>query len=263
MSTDSWDPGQYERFKAERARPFWDLVALIESAPIARAVDLGCGTGELTAAAAERLGVESMVGIDNSSSMLARAGDWTSDSVRFELGDIGEWSAPGDQDLVLANAALHWVPGHPAVLARWIAALRPGGQIAVQVPANADHPSHVVAAQVAATEPFLTALGSVPPPDPVARNVLAPEEYAVALHDLGADDQHVRLQVYGHRLASSADVVEWVRGTSLTRFTRLLPADLADGFVAAYRERLLAAIGEHTPYFYPFKRILMWARKPA
>ena len=49
MSNDSWDPGQYERFKAERARPFWDLVSLVESASIARAVDLGCGTGQMAA----------------------------------------------------------------------------------------------------------------------------------------------------------------------------------------------------------------------
>lgn len=274
MSTpgrDGWDPHQYRRFAAERAQPFWDLVALIDPTGTAgrgfgRCADLGCGSGELTAAVTDRLDIAEMVGVDSSDAMLATARAEVDDNehrLRFARGDIGQWTSRADHDLVLANASLQWVADHPVVLERWWHAVAPGGQLAVQVPANADHPSHVVAAQVAATEPFLTALGSVPPPDPVARNVLAPEEYAVVLHDLGADDQHVRLQVYGHRLASSADVVEWVRGTSLTRFTRLLPADLADGFVAAYRERLLAAIGEHTPYFYPFKRILMWARKPA
>ena len=260
MSNDSWDPGQYERFKAERARPFWDLVSLVESASIARAVDLGCGTGELTAAAAERLGVESMVGIDNSASMLVRAGDWASDTVRFELGDIGEWSAPGDQDLVLANAALHWVPDHPTVLARWIAALRPGGQIAVQVPANADHPSHLASADVATREPFASAFEGAPPPDPVAANVLPPERYAELLHELGVTDPHVRLQVYPHVLGSTGDVVEWTKGTSLTRFFSVLPAELHEPFVDAYRTELLARVGDRTPYLYTFKRILMWGR---
>src|SRR5258707_590643 len=46
--TAQWDPDQYERFKAERARPFWDLVALVQPCPGGRVVDLGCGTGELT-----------------------------------------------------------------------------------------------------------------------------------------------------------------------------------------------------------------------
>ena len=43
-----WTPEQYERFKDERAQPFWDLVALVEDRPRMRVVDLGCGTGELT-----------------------------------------------------------------------------------------------------------------------------------------------------------------------------------------------------------------------
>ena len=107
-------------------------------------------------------------------------------------------------DLVLANASLHWVPDHAAVLARWAAALAPGGQLAVQVPANADHPSHLVAAEVAATEPFVSAMGGPPPPDPVAVNVLRPEQYATLLYDLGVTPTVVRLQVYGARADSTS-----------------------------------------------------------
>ena len=87
-------------------------------------------------------------------------------------------------------------------------------------------------------------MGGRPPPDPVAANVLAPEQYAILLDHLGAARQHVRLQVYGHRLARSADVVEWVKGTSLTRFTNVLPAELHAEFIAAYTARLLELIGD-------------------
>jgi trans-aconitate 2-methyltransferase len=148
------------------------------------------------------------------------------------------------------------------VVSRWWAALAGGGQLAVQVPANADHPSHRVASEVAASEPFLSALGGSPPPDPVATNVLAPEQYAILLDHLGATRQHVRLQVYGHVLDSSGDVVEWVKGTSLTRFANALPPTLYEAFVDEYRQRLLARLGDRAPYFYPFKRILFWASKP-
>jgi trans-aconitate 2-methyltransferase len=262
---DAWQPQQYGKFAEERSQPFWDLVALIERRPLGRAADLGCGTGELTAAVAEQLGIEDMIGIDSSEAMLTPARALERRGLRFAGGDIGSWSSGGDHDLVdlvLANASLHWVPDHPAVLARWWAAIAPGGQLAVQMPANADHPSHLVAAEVGAAEPFRSALGGTPPPDPVAANVLAPEQYAILLDRLGAARQHVRLQVYPHVLASSADVVEWVKGTSLTRFLSALPAELHEPFVAEYRRRLLAAIGDHAPYFYPFKRILFWASKP-
>lgn len=266
---DGWDPSQYQMFAVERSQPFWDLVSLVQPSGVAgggygRCADLGCGSGELTAAVTDRLNIAEMLGVDSSDAMLAKARADVHDDehrLRFARGDISQWTGRADHDLVIANASLQWVPDHAGVLERWWAALAPGGQLAVQVPANSDHASHVVATQVAATEPFLSAFNSLPPADPVAQNVLAPERYAVLLEHLGAVAQHVRLQVYGHRLASSDDVVEWVRGTSLTRFTRLLSDELGAEFVAAYRARLLEVIGHEAPYFYPFKRILMWARK--
>jgi trans-aconitate 2-methyltransferase len=261
MAAD-WDPVQYERFKDQRAQPFWDLVDLlsIDGQGFGRCADLGCGTGELTAAVADRLRCAEMVGVDNSPNMLAAAQSHRSTTVRFEHGHIAGWTAPGDHDLVLSNAALHWVPDHAAALARWVAALAPGGQLAVQVPANPDHPSHESSVAVAHTEPFLSAMGGEPPPDPVAVNVLRPEQYAELLFELGLAEQHVRLQVYPHVLPSSTHVVEWTKGTSLTRFFARLPDELHEPFVDAYRKALLSRIGEAEPYFFAFKRILMWGR---
>ena len=63
--------------------------------------------------------------------------------------------------------------------------------------------------------------------------------------------------------SSSPDaVVEWVRGTLLTDYELRLPEPLYREFVARYRERLHAALGDQRPYFYPFKRILLWGRRP-
>ncbi len=261
--TDVWDPTQYQRFAEQRSQPFFDLLALVEPAPIGLAVDLGCGTGELTARAADQLGAMRMLGIDDSAAMLDQAAAHAGGSLSFERGDIADWTSAGDHDLVLANAALQWVPRHADVLARWTAALAPGGQLAVQVPTNADHPSHRVAMSVASREPYISAFGGWPPADPVQANVLAPEKYAELLHQLGFARQHVRLQVYGHLLASSRDVVEWVKGTTLTRFKAALTAELYDDFLFDYRSRLLDTIGDRKPYFYPFKRILIWGRRPA
>jgi trans-aconitate 2-methyltransferase len=114
---------------------------------------------------------------------------------------------------------------------------------------------------VAEREPFRAALGPQVPPDPVAANVLRPEEYATVLHELGFAVQHVRLQVYPHLLSSTEDVVEWVRGSSLTRFTAVLPPELHEPFVEEYRRELHDRIGRRAPYLYTFKRILMWARR--
>ncbi len=264
-----WDPDQYGRFATERSQPFWDLIELVDPTTIGRMVDLGCGDGALSVEAATRLGATALVGVDSSPAMLERTADVVPPDgmdVAFERGDLATWTTTSEShrgwDLVLANASLQWVPDHEDVLRRWTDALAPRGQLAVQVPANGTHASHVVANEVGATEPFLHALGGQVPPDPSACNVLAPEEYSQILFDLGYESQQVTLRVYPHVLASSSDVVEWVRGTTLNRFFERLPADLHEPFVEAYRAALLRRIGDVAPYFYPFKRILIVARRP-
>jgi trans-aconitate 2-methyltransferase len=253
-AADTWQPDQYRRFQAERDQPFLDLLSLVDGDGAAGGdlVDLGCGDGRLTALAHQQLGTDSALGIDSSPAMLADAP--TVDGLTFEQGDLASFERAASYDVVLANAALHWVPDHEAVLARWVRSLRPGGQLAVQLPANADHPSHTVLAEVTQE------LGIEAEPDPVAVNVLRPEEYAAVLDELGATEQHVRLQVYAHRLASSAEVVEWVKGTTLTRVRRVTDDAAYEVFLARYAERLLATIGDRAPYTYLFKRILFRAR---
>lgn len=256
---DTWDPAQYERFAAERNAPFFELLALVKPAPGGRAVDLGCGTGALTAELHRHLGARETVGIDSSAAMLARAEPLAGGGLRFGLGDIARFGAERRWDVIFSNAALQWVPGHQALLARFAAALAPGGQLAVQVPANDDHPSHTIAWELAAEPPFREALGGGGRP----LNVRDPDWYALELDRLGFAEQHVRLQVFLHHLPGPADVVEWVKGTLLTWYRRQLGAGLYERFLAAYRERLLARLGDTRPYPYPYKRILFWARMPA
>ena len=254
-----WDPDQYERFRAERARPFWDLVTLLQPCPGGRVVDLGCGTGELTKELHRVLGASETVGIDSSAAMLERAMPLAGAGLRFEEGDIATWE-PAPYDVVFSNAALHWVPDHRSLLARLTRALPVRSQLAVQVPANTDHPSHTVSMEIAGEAPFVDVFAGDPTPDPATR-VLAPEEYADLLDQLAFGEQHVRLQVYVHHLPSSADVVEWVKGTHLTYFRTRLDDELYELFVERYRRRLLGVIGEREPYLYTFKRILFWGRR--
>jgi trans-aconitate 2-methyltransferase len=256
LSTDTWDPRQYERFSDERSAPFFDLLGLVEPCRGGRVVDLGCGTGELTRALHERSGASATLGIDSSEAMLARSKPHAGDGLDFELKDIAEW-VPGEPvDLVFSNAALHWVDDHPALFERLTAAVRPRGQLAVQMPANHDHASHLVAERVAGEEPFRQALGGYIRRSPV----LAPEHYAVLLDRLGYLSQHVRLQVYLHLLSEPEAVVDWVKGTLLTDYKRRLPGALYEDFVARYRELLLAELGEHRPVRFTFKRLLLRGR---
>jgi trans-aconitate 2-methyltransferase len=238
-----------------RSRPSSILLDLVEPSPNGRVVDLGCGTGELTRALHEKTGAAATLGLDSSSAMLERSAAHGGDGLTFELGDIAEWSPSGRFDVVFSNAALHWVDDHEALFARLTAALAPGGQLAVQVPANHDHASHRVAERIAAEEPFRGALGGYVRRSPV----LAPERYAELLHRLGFAAQHVRLQVYLHVLPEPDAVVDWVKGTLLTDYRRRLAESEYDEFVARYREVLVSELPDERPYPFTFKRILLSA----
>lgn len=68
-----WDPTQYARFSDHRSRPFFDLVARIGNRAPRRVVDLGCGSGELTAVLARRWPDAEVLGLDSSPEMIERA----------------------------------------------------------------------------------------------------------------------------------------------------------------------------------------------
>jgi Trans-aconitate methyltransferase len=256
MRRDSWNPDQYERFRQERRQPFLDLLGLIDRKPGLHVIDLGCGTGELTRTLHEELGAAQTVGIDNSESMLSRSDAAVTDGLTFTLQDIeGLLQTRGRYDVIFSNAALHWLPDHPRVFAELTSRLNPGGQLAIQVPANDDHPSHLIARQIAVEDHFYEAMNG----EAGETNVLRPEEYSLLLHRLGFSRQTVRMGVYGHLLPSREAVLDWVRGTVMTRYeSRLSPEDFGR-FIERYRERLFQELEDEKPFFYPFKRILIWA----
>ena len=106
----TWDPAQYERFRNERYQPFNDLVALLKVRPNLRVIDLGCGTGELTARLAELLPNSDVVGIDNSPEMLARATKLSGPRLHFRQQGLED--VDGSWDVIFSNAVFQWIEGH-------------------------------------------------------------------------------------------------------------------------------------------------------
>lgn len=265
---DGWDPALYDTFERERSQPFFDLADLLDHVDFPTLVDLGCGTAKLTRWLHDHVGAADTLGIDSSPAMLAQNLPAPDDGTRFRTAtaDIADDDALDELgvrnvDVIFSNAAFQWVPDHLRVLERVAGRLAAGGQLAVQVPANGHHPSHRLAATVAAEEPFLDAMGGAVPPG-LADVILRPDEYAEALHRWGFAQQSVRLQVYGHVLDGTEDVVTWVRATLLQRYLSKLPEALHEPYVRRFAEAFRDHEGDRRPYFYAFSRILMWGRLP-
>lgn len=254
-----WDPTQYARYASQRSRPFFDLVGQIGAEQPARVVDLGCGSGELTATLAERWPGASVHGIDSSPEMIERARVHVSPTITFGLGDAAGYRADG-VDVLVSNALLQWVPDHLTLLAGWADQLAGDGWLAVQVPDNFDAPSHTLMRELAGSEQWAGRLSGVLR----HADAVAPvRHYLDVLADAGLS-VNAWQSTYLHLLSGPDPVLEWVRGTGLRPVLAALPEPAAAEFEAQYAQLLRQA---YPPADYgtafPFRRTFVVAHKPA
>jgi trans-aconitate methyltransferase len=130
MAQDSkWDAALYDEKHSFVWKLADGLLELLAAKPGERILDVGCGTGHLTAKIAAS-GAQ-VTGIDLSPDMIARARD-APPSIRFEVADAGKLKYVNDFDAVFSNATLHWVTDpEPAVIAI-SEALRRGGRFVAE-----------------------------------------------------------------------------------------------------------------------------------
>ena len=247
-----WDPDLFLRFKNERFAPFEDLIQLIPSRTGIDVVDLGCGTGELTARLQDHLPESNVIGFDSSAEMLEHAQNFKRNGLRFEQKRIED--VDGKYDLIFSHAAIHWVPNHHSLLKKFFSMLKPGGQLAVQLPSNHSHPVFLEIHAVASEEPFVSALRGWTQPV----NVLDIAEYADILYKEGGREIKVFEKIYPHILDDVDALVKWTTATSLLPYLEKLNERLKNEFLERYRS-LLAERYQTTPIFFGFRRILFSA----
>jgi trans-aconitate 2-methyltransferase len=115
------------------------LISRINLEKPATILDLGCGPGNSTAALRRRWPDAKVTGLDNSPEMIAAAcqdfpgGEWI-------LADVATFQPAAQSDLIFANATLQWLHHHETLVPRLFSFVKPGGALAVQVPANGDSP---------------------------------------------------------------------------------------------------------------------------
>ncbi|MDM7989220.1 trans-aconitate 2-methyltransferase [Arthrobacter sp. zg-Y877] len=255
-----WDPDKYTQFSSHRDRPFFDLTARVAAESPARVVDLGCGTGVLTAALAARWPQAEVLGLDSSQEMIdgALAMEGAPANLGFVQGRIEDWEPAPGTDVVVSNAALQWVPGHQDLLRRWAAQLDDGAWLAVQVPGNFSAPSHVLMRELAASAAWAPKL------DGVLRHADAVDEPAdyLALMTAAGFEADVWETSYSQVLAGDDAVLEWVRGTALRPVIDALSAGDFAAFEPDYAELLRAAYPQHAwGTVFPFRRLFMVGRK--
>ena len=139
LSKLQWDVNRYQNqhsFVWEYGSSLLDLVFDDDDTkPTSdlKILDLGCGSGELTAQLAERSGGE-VIGLDADPEMVQRASEQYP-NVKFVHGDMRNFDLGESRfDIIFSNAALHWVPPKDADLAvaAISRAMRPGAKLVVE-----------------------------------------------------------------------------------------------------------------------------------
>lgn len=235
MSQD-WSPESYDVFAAARQRPVADLIAAIPPTAVNHITDLGCGSGLSTVLLSQRWPQARITGVDRSPAMLAQAQERVP-TASFLEGDIAAHASDGPQDLIVANASLHWLDDHDALMPRLIQNLRSGGVLAVQMPDNLDQPSHRLMDCVAREAAFEHVLQEVP-------GRRAALEDAGAYYDILAPycrSVDIFSIYYRHRLKRAEEIAEFFATTGLKPYLDVLDSPLRESFLTQYEARLRAA----------------------
>lgn len=250
---DQWNPAQYEKFKKERSQPFLDLIQLLKGTEFEEAIDLGCGTGEMTRHFVQACNVKNASGMDSSDEMLKKAKGFESANLKFTKGLIEEFKPVEKYNVIISNAAIQWCDKQKEVLKNIVTALKAGAELAIQMPYNFDYITHTLAEEMI--------LNEYPQIKPRGNPMLSLQEYAQHLYQLGLRNLNCFIKVYVHELTSKRDVYEWVKGTLLTHYQSQLSAIEFDNFCRDYRKKLEEQLRDESPFFYPFKRIFLYGNK--
>src|SRR5277367_3573693 len=125
LRTERWNPELYQASHSFVWKFGRELLALLAPQPGERILDVGCGTGQLTAEIAQA-GAQ-VTGLDNAPDMLADARK-NFPGLTFVLGNAARFDFAEPFDAVFSNAVLHWVKDADGAVASIARVLRPGGR---------------------------------------------------------------------------------------------------------------------------------------
>ena len=96
-------------------------------------LDLGCGTGTLTAQLSNL--ADTVIGVDSSASMIAKAKEQYA-NIQFMVCNALALPFEEQFDVVFSNAVFHWITDHNVLLHNIHKVLKPGGLLVCEFGAN-------------------------------------------------------------------------------------------------------------------------------
>ncbi len=201
-----WNSLQYTKFIAQRTQPARDLAVRLASFAPRKAVDIGCGPGNSTRLLRDIFPQASILGIDSSPNMIAKAKE---DHPELDFCVCDARSLDGRFDLIYSNACFHWIPDHRTFLPALMDKLNAGGVLAVQMPYNNAEPLYRIINETVADPKWgfdSTRLEN--------NLTLSPKEYDEILSGCSSSFDIWETKYY-HRMPDHQSLFEWVKSAKL------------------------------------------------
>ena len=252
-----WNSAQYLKFAGERTQPSLDLVNRIIGNP-QKLVDIGCGPGNSTEVLARRFPNAAVIGVDNSPNMIESARKQHPE-LTFELCDVStEVTTLGnDFDVIFSNACIQWVPDHPKLLRNLLGLLKPGGQLAVQIPNQDAAPIHRILRETADSAEWKDYFSK----NPRTYYSLTAEGYFDLLAEI-ASEFNIWETTYFHIMNTHRDILEWYRGTGMRPYLSALPEEKREAFEREVYKRTVETypVQKNGQIIFRFPRLFFTAR---
>jgi trans-aconitate 2-methyltransferase len=229
-----WDAATYDRVADPQERWAREVLARLELRGVERVLDAGCGSGRVTRLLAERVPDGSVIAVDGSAAMAARARENLPPAIKVEHQDLLELTLDQPVDLVFSSAVFHHIQDHDRLFERIRAVLRPGGRLVAQCGGDGNVARfRATTDAVAARAPYVEYLGGMPAP----WRFEAPGPTEQRLRVRGFDEIRCWLEP---RPTVPGDAAGFLRTVLLNYHVKRLP----DPLIAPFVDDVLAACGE-------------------
>jgi trans-aconitate 2-methyltransferase len=247
-----WDAGRYDDQHAFVWKHGESLIELLAPQPGEAILDLGCGTGHLTAQLAAA--GASVVGIDSSTEMIAAARRSYAD-IRFEIADALQLTYDQRFHAMFSNAALHWIKDAERVVQGIYHALKPGGRFVAEFGGKGNVQAILVALRNA-----LQAVGCGLVESPWFFPSVG--EYASLLERIGLEVTFARLFDRPTPMEGPDGIRHWVEMFG-AHFLSRVPKERREPFFQHVEKELLPVLHRQGSWFVDYRRlqVVAWRRE--
>jgi trans-aconitate 2-methyltransferase len=225
-----WDADTYDEVSDPQFEWGMEVLGRLDLKGDEAAIDAGCGSGKVTEKLLDRLPGGTLLAVDGSEAMIAKAKERLRGRAGYLVADLAGLQVDKSVDLIFSTATFHWIADHDRLFQHLRAALNPGGRLVAQCGGQGNVAEHAQAiATVAARPEFASHLEQMTG----MWNFAGPEETEDRLRAAGFAEARCWLEP---KPVTPADPLAFTSTVTLGPLLAQLPQDKRRPFAAAILE---------------------------